>query len=48
MLIANNAELSKLSRKYRKFMRGSKDKNIEELLLDMMTKVDSAVSKSMR
>lgn len=46
VLIVNNRSISKLSRKYRKFMRGSKDKNIEELLEELLNKVDSAVEKT--
>lgn len=46
MLIINSISISKLSRKYRKFMRGSKDKNIEELIFELMSKVDSAAEKT--
>jgi uncharacterized protein YlxW (UPF0749 family) len=42
IMLVNNARISKLSRKYKKFMRGSKDKNIEELIMDLMAKADDA------
>lgn len=45
-IIVNSARISKLSKKYRKFMRGSKDKNIEELLQDFISKVERVEEKS--
>lgn len=46
VLIVNSISITKLSKKYRKFMRGSKDKNIEELIFDLLKKVDSAIEKT--
>lgn len=46
MLLINNSSIYKLSKKYRKFMRGSKDKNIEELLMSLIDKTESAVEKA--
>lgn len=46
ILIFNNAGIYKLSKKYRKFMRGGKDKNIEELLLSLSDNVNEAISKT--
>lgn len=46
ILIINAAGISRLSRRYKKFMRGSKDKNIEELIYDLMAKVDNIEAKS--
>jgi len=46
VLIINSVSISKLSNKYRKFMRGTKDKNIEELLIEFIGKVDSVKERS--
>lgn len=46
ILIINCVSISRLSKKYRKFMRGSKDKNIEELIMELMGKADNAVERS--
>ena len=46
ILIANNIKISKLSRKYKKFMKGGKDRSIGELLIDLMDEVRSSSKKS--
>lgn len=46
LLIINSVRISKMSRKYKKLMRGSKDKNIEQLVLEFMSKVDRVEEKS--
>lgn len=46
LVVIDSARISKLSKKYRKFMRGSKDKNLEEVLVDFMSKVDRVEEKS--
>lgn len=47
-IIINSVSISRLSRKYRKFMRGSKDRNLEELLNEIMNRVDSSEEKAQR
>lgn len=44
-MVINDIRLSRLSKRYRKFMRGSKDKNIEELLMSILDKVDNIEDK---
>lgn len=46
VLSVNSARIGKLSSKYRKFMRGSKDKNIEELLLEITKNIDETAKKA--
>ena len=46
MLFINTVSISKLSRRYRKFMRGSKNKNMEGLLVELSENVNKAVSKA--
>lgn len=46
MLIYISTRLYKLSRRYRKFMRGGKDKNIEELLMELSDDVQKAIEKT--
>lgn len=46
VLIINSVRISKLSRKYRKFMRGGKEKNIEELIMELMGKVDNSIDRA--
>ena len=46
IILCNSAGISKLKHKYRKFTRGGKNKNIEELLTDIMGKLDNAVETS--
>ncbi|KPU42944.1 hypothetical protein OXPF_37130 [Oxobacter pfennigii] len=43
--IINAVTISKLSKRYRKFMRGNKDKNMEELLMDFVSKLDAMEGK---
>jgi hypothetical protein len=46
MLFINTVSISKLSRRYRKFMRGSKNKNMEGLLVELSENVNKAVGKA--
>lgn len=46
VICINTARISKLTRRYRKFMRGSKGKNIEGLLDELSENVDNAVNKA--
>lgn len=46
ILIYTNSVLSKLDRKYRRFMKGGKDKNIEELLTELLRRVDESDAKA--
>ena len=46
MLCINTASISKLSRRYRKFMRGSKNKNMEGLLIELSENVDNALNRA--
>lgn len=44
MQILNNIELKRLQKRYKKLMKGSLGKNIEEMILDYNEKVDKSLS----
>lgn len=44
MQILNNIELNRLQKRYKKLMKGSMGKNIEEMIIDYNKKVDQSLS----